>query len=117
MFVQLVAWRALHEGLICTFMQTTAAFRTAVELGVLVKRARIAADLRQRDAADLCGVSERFLIQLEQGKPGSRLELVLKVCRGLGVSLEARIPEGSATSTSTTSRRRRPRIRRPVGGA
>ena len=80
--------------------------RSSLELGRLLKQARIAADLRQRDAADLCGVSERFLIQLEQGKPGSRLDLVLQVCRGLGVSLEAGVPEGATTPTKRRTRTR-----------
>lgn len=81
--------------LICTIVQSGQRVTSPHDLGVLLKRARIAADLRQRDAAELCGVSERFLVQLEQGKPGARLELVLKVCHGLGISLEARIAGAS----------------------
>ena len=93
-------------------MPVTEPIRTALELGVLLKEARIAADLRQRDAADLCGVSERFLVQLEQGKPGARLELVLKVCRGLGVALEARVPD-----VGVDRKRRNARMRAPRGSA
>ena len=95
-------------------MQLRRPVRTSLELGTLVRRARIGADLRQRDAADLCGVSERFLIQLEQGKPGSRLELVLKVCHGLGVVLEATLAEASEPAAGKP---RRTRIRSPRGGA
>ena len=95
-------------------VQSRQPIRTSLELGRLLKEARIAADLRQRDAADLCVVSERFLIQLEQGKPGSRLDLVLQVCRGLGVSLEASVPDGAPTTS--TKRRTRTRQRR-AGGA
>lgn len=94
-------------------VQSGTPIRTAVELGLLLKQARIVADLRQRDAADLCGVSERFLIQLEQGKPGSRLDLVLQVCRGLGVSLEARVPDGAPART--TRRRTRTRAKHSGG--
>ena len=92
-------------------MQPTAPIQTPLELGLLVKQARMQADLRQRDAADLCGVSERFLIQLEQGKPGSRLDLVLKVCRGLGVALEARLPQ----TADPAPKRRRTRLRTKPG--
>jgi len=89
-------------------MQISRPVQTATELGAILKKARIDADLRQRDAADLCGVSERFLIELEQGKPGARLELVLNVCRGLGVALEVRAP---GPTESGMPKRRKARMR------
>ena len=93
-------------------MQIAEAVRTARDVGTLVRQARLAADLRQRDAADLCGVSERFLIELEGGKPGARLELVLKVCHGLGVTLEGRVTiDEASASTAKAKKKTRSRSR------
>jgi HTH-type transcriptional regulator / antitoxin HipB len=66
--------------------------RSAADLGEFLRAVRIASNLRQSDAAALCGVSAPFLIALEHGKPTVRLDAVLKVCAGLGVSVELEAP-------------------------
>lgn len=65
---------------------------SAPDLGTTVRAVRVAAGLRQADAAALCGVSEPFLNELERGKPTVRLDALLKVCRGLGITLALRLP-------------------------
>jgi len=57
------------------------------DIGILVRRARKAAGLRQDDLAGLAGVGTRFLIELEAGKPTVRLDKLLAVLATLGIAL------------------------------
>jgi len=58
-----------------------------VDIGILVRRTRKAAGLRQDDLAGLAGVGTRFLIELEAGKPTVRLDKLLAVLATLGIAL------------------------------
>ena len=55
----------------------------------MVERRR-ALGLRQADLADLAGVSERFVRELEGGKPSVRLDLLVRVLDVLGLELVLR---------------------------
>ena len=57
------------------------------DIGILVRRVRKAAGLRQDDLAGLAGVGTRFLIELEAGKPTVRLDKLLAVLATLGIAL------------------------------
>lgn len=57
-----------------------------IDRQMLVERRR-ALQLRQADLADLAGVSERFVRELESGKPSLRLDLVERVLDVLGLKL------------------------------
>lgn len=56
-------------------------------LGSAIKARRTQSNLRQEDAASLCGVAKQTYMQIEHGNPNSKLETILKVCSGLGVNL------------------------------
>ncbi len=56
-------------------------------LGAAVRELRERAGLRQRDLALAAGVGERFLVELEAGKPTVRLDKVLAVLEALGARL------------------------------
>jgi len=57
------------------------------DLGKAIREARTAMNLRQAEAALLCGVGVRFLSDLERGKETARLGPALKVIQGLGLAL------------------------------
>lgn len=57
------------------------------ELGQLLRKHRMAMGLTQRDAAGLCGVGERYLSELERGKPTASLGKALQVMRRLGLKI------------------------------
>ena len=82
---------------------------SASELGRCIRAVRVAAGLRQTDAAHLCGVSVPFLNELEQGKPTARLDGILKVCRGLGITLELVPPEPLPRDAPSSLKRGRKR--------
>jgi len=56
-------------------------------LGQAIKARRTQSNLRQEDAAALCGVAKQTYMQVEHGYQNSQLETVLKVCSALGIIL------------------------------
>ena len=60
---------------------------SAKDLGSAIRDARKTMDLRQAEAALLCGVGIRYLSDLENGKETIRLGPALKVIAGLGLVL------------------------------
>jgi len=61
-------------------------------LGTQVRQCRKELGLSQLDAAGLCGVGERFLSELERGKPTVQLGKVLQVIRRLGLRMAVEQP-------------------------
>lgn len=59
-------------------------------IGRFVRAQRRRQGLRQAELAALAGVGNRFVSELEHGKPGLELGRVLIVLRALGAVLEAR---------------------------
>ena len=60
---------------------------TPQHLGEIVRKARKALRLTQPQLALAAGVGVRFIVDLEAGKPTVRLENVLRVLQGLGITL------------------------------
>jgi HTH-type transcriptional regulator / antitoxin HipB len=68
--------------------------RRAGDLGALVRDKRKAANLTQGDLAARLGTSQRWISELERGKPTAELEMALRALHALGLSLtvETQIP-------------------------
>lgn len=60
---------------------------TPQDIGQEVRTRRADLGLRQRDLADLAGVSERLIRDIEGGKPSLRLDTLLRVLDVLGLRL------------------------------
>lgn len=71
----------------------------ATEIGKAIRRARQAAGLTQTALARRCGTTQRWLSELENGKPRAELELALRVMRELGFALH--VDSGSDQGDST----------------
>lgn len=56
-------------------------------LGEAIKARRTQSNLRQEDAAALCGVAKQTFLQVEHGHLSSQLDSVLKICSALGIKL------------------------------
>lgn len=69
---------------------------TLSDFGEVVLRARKFSVLRQVDAAHLIGVSPPVLNKLEQGKE-VWLSKALDICKGLGIDVVLRFPDGEAS--------------------
>lgn len=66
--------------------------RDSKDFGEIIRTARISQKLRQIDLAVAAGCGERFVIDLEKGKPTCELEKALYVAKMLGLKLEAGPP-------------------------
>jgi y4mF family transcriptional regulator len=69
--------------------------RTAAELGAMLRTRRKAKGLTQVELADLAGVSQRFISELERGRESTGLALVLRVCSRLALDVFVDVRERS----------------------
>lgn len=60
---------------------TSMLLTSSKEFGAEVRRLRKAAGMTQRDLATAAGVGERFIVELEDGKPRCELEKSLRVMK------------------------------------
>lgn len=56
-------------------------------LGQAIKARRTQSNLRQEDAAALCGVAKQTFMQIEHGHPSAKLGSILQICSALGIKL------------------------------
>ena len=77
---------------------------SAAGLGSVVRAARVQRRMTQQDLALAAGVSRRWVVDLEAGKPRAELGLVLAVLTTLGVPLTADTPDFPFSAASATSR-------------
>lgn len=67
---------------------------TSTALGSLVRERRRALALKQLDVAGLSNTGNRFIVELEQGKPTVQLQKVLDVLDLLGLEVVVRPKAG-----------------------
>ena len=73
--------------------------RTAIDIGALIKDRRRDLGIDQAELARMIGVSRLWVNQVERGKPGASLGLVLRALGAVGVELTAS-SGGSAQSAN-----------------
>lgn len=61
---------------------------TTQGIGQLIRKTRKAQGLTQQDLALVCGTGERFIIDLEKGKPTCQFAKVLHVIQTLGINMQ-----------------------------
>ncbi len=76
---------------------TNALIHTAADLGRLIRQARQARGWTQAELAARCGTGERFIVELENGKPTAQLGKALTAAREVGLKLASH-PSGPAAS-------------------
>ncbi|MBI1945870.1 MAG: helix-turn-helix transcriptional regulator [Deltaproteobacteria bacterium] len=69
---------------------------TTGELGAALRARRKERALTQAQLADLCGVSVRFVSEVERGRPTAGVGLVLRLCARLGLDVGV-APRGEAS--------------------
>ncbi len=84
--------------------------RTAGDVGAAVRDRRRKLGLRQKELARKAGVSRQWLVELERGKAGAPLGLVLRTMDALGISLiaGAKMPEVKKVKMKKTAGRSKP---------
>jgi len=72
-------------------------------IGNIVRAERERQELTQEELALAAGVSYRTVLQIKQGKPTSRLDVLVRVLEALGLALEVRAARRSLNLRSTAS--------------
>ncbi|OOO17895.1 helix-turn-helix transcriptional regulator [Agrobacterium pusense] len=74
-------------------------FRSARDFGAAVREKRKALGWTQTELATRSGTGERFIVELESGKPSCQLEKSLIVARTVGIEIgDLRTVQATATS-------------------
>jgi HTH-type transcriptional regulator/antitoxin HipB len=60
-------------------------------LAALIRRRREALGLSQQEVADAIGVSRKFIVDLERGKPSAEVGLVIRAAAAVGIDIIARL--------------------------
>lgn len=69
---------------------------TAEDFGKLIRQVRLRQKLKQVDLATASRTGERFIVDLERGKPTCELEKSLHVAFMLGIKFDVTVPPGVA---------------------
>lgn len=77
--------------------------RSATDVGEIVRAARRRRRMTQSDLALAAGVSRRWIVDLEAGKPRAEFALVLAVLEALGTPLIAQTPEAPTVNDGAGS--------------
>ncbi len=81
----------------CTSAETP--IRSSVELGAVIRDQRKRQALKQLDLAGLGNTGNRFIVDLENGKPTVQLQKVLDVMDLLGLEVVVRTKASRSTSS------------------
>lgn len=65
---------------------------TPADVGALIRERRTALGLDQETLAKSIGVSRKWVVEVEKGKPGAAVGLIFRAIRALGVSLQTSVP-------------------------
>lgn len=71
------------------YISVMATFKTAEDVGNIIRQRRKALGWDQARLASECGVSRQWVVDIEKGKPRAELQLVLRVMNVLGLKLAA----------------------------
>ena len=86
---------------------SSTALRSSAELGAIVRTQRKHLTLTQLDIAGLGNTGNRFIVDLESGKPTVQLQKVLDIMELLGLELVVRARVGRSTGPPTDPPTRR----------
>jgi HTH-type transcriptional regulator / antitoxin HipB len=77
--------------------------QNAEDIGALIKERRIALKMDQEALAEKAGTSRKWVVEIEKGKAGAAIGLVLRTLRVLGVTLHTRNPDSHTGSPAKRS--------------
>ena len=76
--------------------------RTPADFGAVIRDRRLRAGLNQAALARKVGVGRQWIVEVEKGKPGAPLALILRTLKTLNIALEA---EGDGRNTKRIVRK------------
>jgi len=63
--------------------------KTPADVGAIIREQRTRLGIGQQAVAAKAGISRKTVVEIEQGKPGISLGLILRTLRALDISLQA----------------------------
>src|ERR1035437_7348844 len=82
--------------------------RTATDVGAFIRERRTKIGVAQISLAKKAGTSRKWLVEVEQGKPGAEIGLILRTLKSLEISFNLRAD--SAVETSAQGKAKAPDI-------
>ena len=73
--------------------------RTATDLGAFIRERRTKLGMDQIALAKKAGTSRKWLVEVEQGKPGAEIGLILRTLKSLEISIALEADTSAATPT------------------
>ena len=70
-------------------MKITTKIENPYTLGMIIQQSRLQQGITQREFAKMLGISQKWIWQMEQGKPGILMDRLFLVLEKAGVSLSA----------------------------
>jgi HTH-type transcriptional regulator/antitoxin HipB len=81
------------------FLGTETRIHSSIELGTVIREQRKRLDLKQLDLAGLGNTGNRFIVDLENGKPTVQLQKVLDLMDLLGLEVVVRTKASRSASS------------------
>ena len=78
--------------------------RTATDIGAFIRERRTKLGMDQIALAKKAGTSRKWLVEVEQGKPGAEIGLILRTLKSLEISIDLEADSLVATATPGTGR-------------
>ena len=72
--------------------------RTATDLGAFIRERRTRLGMDQIALAKKAGTSRKWLVEVEQGKPGAEIGLILRTLKSLEISIDLEADTSVATT-------------------
>ena len=82
--------------------------RTATDLGAFIRERRTALGMDQVSLAKKSGTSRKWLVEVEQGKPGAEIGLILRTLKSLEISID--VEADSQAETPSQGKEKAPDI-------
>lgn len=77
-------------------IQTRQVVRSSIDVGDMARRQRQLLGLKQEDVSGLANTGNRFIVDLEKGKPTLQLQMALDVLNLLGLEVVVQAKSGGA---------------------
>ncbi len=71
--------------------------RTATDLGAFIRERRTKLGMDQAALAKKAGTSRKWLVEVEQGKPGAEIGLILRTLKSLDISIDVEVDSPAET--------------------
>jgi HTH-type transcriptional regulator / antitoxin HipB len=78
--------------------------RTTTDLGAFIRERRTALGMDQVSLAKKAGTSRKWLVEVEQGKPGAEIGLILRTLKSLEISIDLEAESSVATLPSSKAK-------------